>query len=579
MKYTLIIIFILQGFFLYARTEYDPLKDVSIDYSIKQIREKEIEILFSFKTPDKLHIIKNALLQLTIPNTSGKIVDIIYPPSLEWKNSKIFKGNFTLKLIVILSTNIKRFPLEIQYQTCNEEQELCYFPTKKIITIDFNKTLRTTLQEKSFINRISDSLKKNFNFHHGKNIFIVFILIFFGGILTSLTPCVYPMIPLTIGYIGASSQGSRFKGFILSLFFVLGLSLVYSTLGVLAAATGSVFGSLTQTPWVTGFIALVFIVMAMSMFGLFDLQLPSSLVGKLQSKKQTGYIGAILVGMITGLIAAPCAGPVLISLLAWVAQTRNLVLGFWLLFIFTWGMGILFILLGTFAGFIKSMPRAGSWMKGIKYFFGLLMLFVGYYYLFTIIPLFYFYFILGISLLCFAIIMMIQKKNEKSIFNQILLSLLIITGVIFIILSLQKFHKISIFSFIPQPSVHDTTYPFQMINKDKEAFHKAKTENKLVFMDFYADWCIECKQMEKSTYPDKTIKEIFNNFITVKIDFTKQNNYITVMKKKYNILSLPTMIIFNSNQKEIKRLFGYYSAQELKKELEGIENESYHRIR
>ncbi len=92
-------------------------------------------------------------------------------------------------------------------------------------------------------------------------------------------------------------------------------------------------------------------------------------------------------------------------------------------------------------------------------------------------------------------------------------------------------------------------------------------------MDFYADWCIECKQMEKSTYPDGTIKDIFNHFITLKMDFTKQNNYVETMKKKYNIISLPTMIIFNSNQKEIKRLFGYYSSQELKKELEGIKNE------
>ena len=218
-----------------------------------------------------------------------------------------------------------------------------------------------------------------------KKSLLLLALVFFLGFLTSLTPCVYPVIPIVMGFIGTRSGQKKFKGFYLSIFFVLGLAFVYSLLGVIAAMAGSMIGVTFQNPIVVIVIAGIFIIMGLSLAGLFEIPVPSSISSKVQSgSSRNEIITSAIVGGVAGIIAAPCAGPVLVTLLSWISQTKDVLLGFLLTFIFSLGMGILFLVVGTFSGVISALPKGGKWMDYIKYFFAVILMVGGVYILTTI---------------------------------------------------------------------------------------------------------------------------------------------------------------------------------------------------
>ncbi|MEE8360419.1 MAG: cytochrome c biogenesis protein CcdA [Candidatus Omnitrophota bacterium] len=201
-----------------------------------------------------------------------------------------------------------------------------------------------------------------------------------AGILTSFTPCVYPVIPITIGFIGARSTGSKGKGFMLSLCYVIGIAITYSILGGIAAFTGSLFGQISRSPITYLVIANICVILGISMLGVFELKLPSF---QFKGIKGKGLFSAFAMGMASGLIMGPCTAPVLAVILTYVAAKQNLIYGTTILFTFAFGMGFLLIVLGTFTGIIVSMPKAGPWMDRIKKAFGWILIIVGQYFLFT----------------------------------------------------------------------------------------------------------------------------------------------------------------------------------------------------
>jgi len=204
------------------------------------------------------------------------------------------------------------------------------------------------------------------------------LLIFVGGLLLNLTPCVFPMIPVTVGYFGGQSEGRAGKTFILACFYVLGLAIVYSGLGVVAALTGSLFGSTLQSPWLLAAMAIIFLVLGASMFGLFIINPPSFILQRSNAKK--GILGALLMGALLGIVAAPCVGPVVAALLVYVGAKANVLLGFLLFFVLSLGLGLPYLVLGTLSGSIKSLPRSGAWMEKLKKVFAVLLIFAALYY-------------------------------------------------------------------------------------------------------------------------------------------------------------------------------------------------------
>ncbi len=206
---------------------------------------------------------------------------------------------------------------------------------------------------------------------------------FIGGVLTSFTPCVYPMIPITAGYISSQNLGmrSRFNAFLLSLFYVIGVAVTYSSLGAFAGLTGRFFGEISTNPYAYFIVANIIILLGLSMLDVFAMPIPSFLTGGASDSRHRGFLGAFFIGIASGFVAAPCTAPVLGVILTYVAAKQNVLLGVSLLFAFSLGLGILLIAVGTFSGVVASLPRSGVWMVKIKKGIGIFMIGLGEYFL------------------------------------------------------------------------------------------------------------------------------------------------------------------------------------------------------
>ncbi|MDQ7824513.1 MAG: cytochrome c biogenesis protein CcdA [Candidatus Eremiobacteraeota bacterium] len=211
---------------------------------------------------------------------------------------------------------------------------------------------------------------------------LAFAAVFLGGILTSFEPCIYTMLPITVSFIGSQAGGSRFKGFFLSFVYVMGMALMYSALGAIAALTGSLFGEISQKPAVNLIMGNVCIILGLSMFDLFSIRMPS-FIANLQSKKVgSGYVAIFFLGIFSGLVVGPCTAAVLGVTLAYVASKQNMLFGISLLFTYSLGMGLIILAIGTFAGILMSLPKAGPWMERVRRFMGAVLIGIGEYFIF-----------------------------------------------------------------------------------------------------------------------------------------------------------------------------------------------------
>lgn len=206
-----------------------------------------------------------------------------------------------------------------------------------------------------------------------------FVIVFLSGVLVSFTPCVYPLLPVIIGFIGARAGGLRLKGFLLSLFYVFGMSIVYSLLGAFASLSGKVFGALTSTPLVYFIVGNIFLLFGLSMLGLFNMPVPRAL-SRFDIKKGV-YVQALFLGAFSGLVVGPCVAPVLGSLLVYVGTKQNVLYGMLLLFTFAFGLGVIIILTGTFASLLVTLPKSGLWMERVKKICGFILILAAEYFL------------------------------------------------------------------------------------------------------------------------------------------------------------------------------------------------------
>jgi len=385
------------------------------------------------------------------------------------------------------------------------------------------------------------------------------LILFLSGFLLSFTPCIYPMIPITLGIIGARSQGKPFKGFVLSLFFVFGISITFSILGLSASFFGVVFGALLQNKIVLSGMALLFFILALSMLGAFEIQLPAGISSKIQhSGERGGYIGAFLMGLAAGIIASPCSSPVLVGMIAYVAQLKNPILGFLYFFSFAWGLGVLFIILGTFPALITSLPRAGEWMIEIRHLFGVLLLIAGFYFLriafYKIMYLFYFILsITSITLGVFAGAFYPIDKSTSAIkkIKKSLGILLLLVGIFSMLKSFypgsadkEKGEAAEIQGSVQANQSSQKIQWLKDINKAKEL---AKKDAKPMMIDFYADWCLPCKEMDKKTFKNPEVIKESERFVCLKIDNTESNPEGEKLLKKYDLqISFPAVIFLNS---------------------------------
>lgn len=400
-----------------------------------------------------------------------------------------------------------------------------------------------------------------------KRSLLAFLLVFLGGVLTSFTPCVYPMIPITISYIGGASR-HRAHGFFLSLFFVLGIAILYSALGLFAASVGMVFGAWMQSTAVLIVVAAVFAAMGASMLGAFDIALPSGLQGRLTSGAQRGgVLGAVLMGMVTGLVASPCVGPVLNVLLLFVAKTGSLFLGFWLLFVFACGLGLLFLVLGTFAGAITALPGAGAWMDTIKHVFGVVLIGMAIFYLRTVIGPSATRVALGVYLVIVGIFSgaltpLPAEPSKGRLFGKSIAVLLLLTGTVLFVVWIAGLAGFPGRAPGALPGVVAThPGPAWTIN-DETVLAEAKATGRPAMQDFYADWCTACVELDEKTWSDPAVIAEAQRFVALKMDFTKRDAFSKAATARYAVRGMPTVIFYDSQGNEAARFAGFRGPRE-----------------
>jgi cytochrome c-type biogenesis protein len=230
-----------------------------------------------------------------------------------------------------------------------------------------------------------ENLVNNLSLYLQDSVLLAFLAAYLGGLVISFTPCTYPLIPVTVGFIGAQGSTSKLRGFFLSLFYVCGIAFTYSILGGAAALSGRLFGQMQTTPWTYFIMGNLCLIMGLSMLDVFNLSLPvpQKLMQFTGDKNKKGFLDSFLIGAVSGVVIGPCTAPALAVLLGYVAVKTNLLLGMSLLFVFAFGMGTLLIIVGTFAGVIASLPKSGQWMMKIKTVFGLILIGAAEYFLYT----------------------------------------------------------------------------------------------------------------------------------------------------------------------------------------------------
>lgn len=450
-----------------------------------------------------------------------------------------FRGKTTLEFFLEVPSKldkpIEEFIVDVEYIACTEKY--CLPKNQLEIKIPIHPT--ANVGKSSFIEEKISS-----------NLFLAYCFIFIFGFLTSLTPCVYPLIPITLAVIGAkTANASKAQAFSLSLVYVLGISATYSVLGVIAAKTGALFGQALSYPPVVLAFAAIFMLMALSIYGYFEIQIPHFITRRLTSNQNSkGYAGAFSAGLIAGVVASPCVGPVLVGVLAYIAKSQNVFLGFTLLFTFAMGMGLLFLIIGTFSSLFKKLPRSGGWMDGVKFILGSALLIVALYYLKPILPGAWFT-ICYVLLIMVALVSFFTKIYRKSAHFIFHIMPFVFCGVAILSpLVYQMQPKVS------EPMEEKAAYQNGWMHYSEERVHEAKKQGKPVIIDFYADWCAACMELDEKTFSQTEFIEATKEFVLLKVDATETFPELADLQKKYDVYGLPTIVFINKDGQLLKDL-------------------------
>lgn len=449
-----------------------------------------------------------------------------------------------------------RMKLELTYQACTDQ--FCLFPTKKTLEVPLSVTqvegkaeIREGVASPAETANTGFFDTDNFKKYLGSSVLTGLLFVFLAGIFTSFTPCIFPMIPITLAVLGNhSNERSRWQNFVTSCVYVLGIATTYSLLGLLAASTGGLFGASLGNPYVLTVVCAIFLIMALSMYGLFELQVPAFLRNKLGSgRSEQSLKGAYFTGLFAGIVASPCVGPVLVAILTYVASTQNKLLGFLFLFTYALGLGLIFIVLGLFNQLAKFLPRSGSWMNAFKFVLGSLMLSAFYYYLDLLFPERWFDLALGLGLITVASVYGAFITSSGSALHHIrkgLMLAMLVVGIGYVVLA----------AFELRPYIRQRISGTASINQIQKLEWQPYSETLLaesaknkkpVIIDFWADWCAACHELEEHTFTDIRVRALAGNFTLLKFDATKNSEELSQLKKRYNIQGLPTIIFINSH--------------------------------
>ncbi len=398
-----------------------------------------------------------------------------------------------------------------------------------------------------------------------KGLLLTFVLVFLGGLALNLTPCIYPIIPITVSYFGGQAKGRRGGVVLHAVLYVIGMATTYSVLGLVAAFTGSLFGAaLTYPPVLIG-IALIMAALALSMFDVYELRMPAFL-NKAAGSSRKGYFGTFFMGLTVGIIAAPCIGPFVLGLLTYVGNERNLLLGFSLFFVLALGLGLPFLILGIFSGSLDRIPRSGAWMVWVRKIFGFILLAMALYFVKSLLPS-PLYFNLGIALIALLAGIYLAWIEPTKTPGKVFPFIRNIFGVVFFILALilavtgVRSHVERELNAKLQTvagaggQVNLTSIAW--VPYSEEALTAALETGKPVFIDATADWCAACHELDRKTYRRPEIVAAAKDFVMLRADLTRNDDEkVKAFYAKFKAKGCPTLIFLKPDGTEMVELRG-----------------------
>jgi thioredoxin:protein disulfide reductase len=391
-------------------------------------------------------------------------------------------------------------------------------------------------------------------FHHGLLLGLLAVLL--GGLALNLTPCVYPLVGVTIAYFGNQGGGPR-KIAVLAVIYVLGIALTFSAAGVAVALSGGLFGEALQNPYVLGGIAAVLLVLAASSFGLYSLQPPQWLMRRAGAARP-GYVGALVMGLGMGVVAAPCIGPIVLGLLLMVERSASPIFGLALFFTLAVGLGLPYIALALAAGSIRRLPRSGKWLAWVEQFFGFVLVGLALYFLDPlahgwttwVLP----YYAVAAGVFLGFITSAGRRWRPFLVFRTAIGALSL--GVLAYLLLFPAAKPAAQLSFDPY---------------DNDALMQARAEHKPVVIDFSADWCIPCREMRRTTFRDPAVIEAASHFVRLEADVTETNRRTKELLSRFEIRGVPTSVFIDKHGKVLKREVGYVDARQFLDDLREID--------
>ena len=553
----------------FAEQDFLP-PEVAFNFNAAMINSKTAEI--EFKIAENYYIYRDRFKFESKTADLGQAKfpkgEIVFDETFN-KKMEIYRGN--LKILLPIKTSSK-FILKVISQGCSDKG-LCYTPMDSIIELlpyENNKYINPSLEKD---NSFFDSKFKTDIFQIGKylekkSLIIVIPLFFFLGIGLSFTPCVLPMIPILLGIIiGNEKHLNRKKSILYSLSYSLGMAIVYTLLGIISGLIGEGLSAMLQSKELLIFFAFLIFLLSLSMFDFYQIQVPSSIQQKLgeisNNFRKRKIFGAFIMGAISALIIGPCVAAPLAGALVYISETKDVFVGGFALFSMATGMSIPLIFLAFSAG--TFLPKVGIWMDSLKPFFGLLLLALSLWMLRTIIP--PSILISGWGLLAISYGIYLFRLGFKGHIKNIF-------GVIFVCIGLLQFYQLKTtveftnFNFLKKEKIHKTNFLIVKNLDELKTFINA-SRGKNIMLDFYADWCISCDEMERLTFSNDKIRSKLEYLFLLQVDVTKNTIDDKELLKYFGLFGPPGIIFFDKNGNELKnlRVIGFQKAEDFLKTI------------
>lgn len=573
--FTLLLCFISP--YLFASSTIDPLP-VNAAYQISaQVRDNQT-VIINWKIAPGYALYQDKFQFKTAAKNAATLAAPLMPLAIKKYDKvlghyRVYENTLSIALPVIQAAH-PRFQLRVHYQGC-ANAGFCYPPQNRVFNINLNGPYAQALSPiaastpQTANQQAQGPIARLLSEKHTLWIMLSFLGF---GLLLSFTPCVLPMLPILSSIIVKQKSLSTARASLLSCAYVLGVSLTYALAGICFALLGENIQTSLQLPWVTILFALLFVIMACSLFGLFTVELPQALRqilhGITNTQKPGSLFGTFIMGICSTLILSPCVTPPLVGALSFISHTHNVLLGGLALFSLGIGTGIPLLIIGTLGG--KYLPQAGKWMDSIKHAFGFLMLALALYMLARILP-------AQVSMCLWAILTLAAAISFGAltlayrywIQKLISLTLLCYSFVLFTGLYLGHTNPLKP---IPTGTTIQSSVHFTRV-RSLSSFKKIlRTSTKPVMLDFYADWCESCKEMDAYTFTNAQVKALLSHFTVLRVDVTKSTAFTKAIEKRYAVVAPPTMLFFNTTGQWLTSatIIGAVNANTLSTHLRGL---------